>query len=355
MLRVGIVGAGFGGQVHLPAWCSLPEVKVVAVADAGSGAAAKLAGDHVAYGNWQELVGRDDIDLVDVVTPPAAQREIVLAALANERHVLCEKPFGATLDDALAMRAAQVSHRISAINYQFRFEPVFQKFRQVLQSGVVGDLLRVDVRWMTGGRADPTRSWGFQHDAAAGGGVANSFLSHVIDYIRWSTRSELVVDAGGRIVITAARPDTFGQQRSVTAEDGLDFLGHLQNWIPVSIAISNCMTAGEGHNVEVQGTQGRLSLWHRPPFRSGDVELVLYRKGFSQAQEIQTIAANDDSRFAAVRDLLSSLRERISGASSNDVPSFDDGVAVHRVLHDWRSIATLRALVRAGLQSGTAS
>jgi predicted dehydrogenase len=344
VLKVGIIGVGFGGQVHLPAWRGLPAVEVVAVADSGSGAAAKLDGDHVAYGNWRDLLAREDIDVIDVATPPATQRDIVLAALARKRHVLCEKPFGAGLHDAAAMATAQSDDRVAAVGYQFRFEPAFQALRQCFQAGAVGDLLRVDVRWMTGGRADPTRPWGFQHDEVAGGGVGNAFLSHVVDYLLWMTASRLDVDGGARLVIVGARADASGAPRRVTAEDSADLLAHLDGSVPVTVAVSNCLPGGAGHRVEVYGTKGRLSLWHLPPFGRGDVELLLHTGGTVQKQAIEGTADEGDSRIAAVRKLFAAFRGRIDGADAPDLPTFEAGLAVQRVLRGWRAVSPLRRL-----------
>ena len=339
MLKVGIIGTGFGGTVHLPAWRSLPDVAVVAVADAGSGAASKLDGDHAAYSDWKALMARGDIDLIDVVTPPAVQREIVLAALTRDRHVLCEKPFGAGFDDAVIMSGAQNPNCITGVCYQFRFEPAFQKLRALLQSGAIGSMLRIDVRWMTGGRSDPTRPWGFQHDVEAGGGVGNAFLSHVVDYLLWSTQARLSVDGGTRTVMIGSRPDDAGIPRKVTAEDSADFLGRLDDAVPVNVAISNCVPGGEGHRVDMYGKRGRLSLSFFPPFRSTDVELVLHHEDKLEPQLCESGSGVGDSRFPAVRSLFEAVQARIDGATSSDVPTFDDGLTVQRVLRDWRAAA----------------
>lgn len=344
MLRVGIVGAGFGGQVHLPAWRGLPGIDVVAVADSGSGAAARLDGDHAACGDWRDLVARDDIDVVDVATPPAAQREIVLAVLARNRHVVCEKPFGAGLDDAEAMVKAAAGGRVAAVGYQFRFEPAFQALRRCLRNGAVGSLERIDVRWMTGGRADPARPWGFQHDGAAGGGVGNAFLSHVIDYLLWMTSGRLDVDGGSRLVIVDARTDASGGLRRVTAEDSAEFHARLDGAVPVDVAVSNCVPGGEGHHVEVHGVKGRLSFRHRPPFRSGDAALLLHAGGTVQPQAIEATAGEGDSRINAVRKLFAAFRDRVEGADAPDLPTFAAGLVVQRVLRDWCAVSPLRRL-----------
>lgn len=317
-------------------------MEVVAVADAGSGAAARLGGDHVAYSDWRELLARDDIGLVDIVSPPAAQKTIVLEALKKGHHVLCEKPFGARLEDAIEMCRAQRPDRIAAVGYQFRFEPAFRELRRLLNSGSIGDLLRVDVRWVTAGRANPECRWGFQHDADVGGGVGNAFLSHVVDYILWTTQASLSVDGGTRRVFIDARTDSDGVARKVTAEDSADFLARLDGMVPVNVVVSNCLIGGEGHRVEFYGRLGCLSLVHRPPFGALDLELIVHRDGRSEPQKFEACQSEGDSRLPTVRALLAELKLKIEGIDVSDLPTFKQALVIQEVLGKWRSVAPIQ-------------
>ncbi|MBI3444202.1 MAG: Gfo/Idh/MocA family oxidoreductase, partial [Magnetospirillum sp.] len=70
ILRVGIVGAGFGARVHLPALASLAGLKVSVLADSGSGRAAAAAPAGVRpVSGWAELVAAADVDAVVVAVP----------------------------------------------------------------------------------------------------------------------------------------------------------------------------------------------------------------------------------------------------------------------------------------------
>src|SRR6185369_14605619 len=92
---IGIIGTGFARTTQIPGFRDCMGAKVVAIASGHRERAAAVANEfgipHVA-GDWQELVERDDVDLVSIVTPPSTHVEITLAALEHGKAVLCEKP-----------------------------------------------------------------------------------------------------------------------------------------------------------------------------------------------------------------------------------------------------------------------
>ncbi|MCS7225194.1 MAG: Gfo/Idh/MocA family oxidoreductase [Armatimonadetes bacterium] len=94
-VRVGLIGAGFAARFHYDAFRSLPEVKVVAVASRTKEKAEAFArerGIPDAYGDYQRILDRTDIDLIDVVTPNFAHKEPVIAAAQSGKNVIVEKP-----------------------------------------------------------------------------------------------------------------------------------------------------------------------------------------------------------------------------------------------------------------------
>ncbi|TAN40465.1 MAG: Gfo/Idh/MocA family oxidoreductase, partial [Nitrospirae bacterium] len=233
LVRVGIIGLGFGARVHLPAFQSLPNVRVIAVADAGSGKADRVEVEHKgirAFHDWRHMIANVESDAVSVATPPDVQQGIVCAALAAGKHVLSEKPFGTDVSAARAMlRAAQMSGRIHAIDFQFRMEPGIRGLKRQISLGKIGRVIRIDVTWLTAGRSDPALPFSWQNDAARGGGVLNNFGSHVIDYVEWISASRITtVNASARI-IHAQRFDADGCEHTVTAEDSCDMTCALAN------------------------------------------------------------------------------------------------------------------------------
>jgi predicted dehydrogenase len=88
---IGIVGAGFARTTQVPGFRDCMGARVVAIASRHRERAAEVANEfgipHVAA-DWQDLVERDDVDLVSIVTPPATHMEITLAALDRGKAVL---------------------------------------------------------------------------------------------------------------------------------------------------------------------------------------------------------------------------------------------------------------------------
>ena len=97
-MRVGLVGAGFMGGVHLNAYAGIPEVEVVGVADARVEAAvagAEMVGARP-YASYEELVADEDVEVVDVCLPTAFHRDLAVKAAGEGRHVILEKPIDDT-------------------------------------------------------------------------------------------------------------------------------------------------------------------------------------------------------------------------------------------------------------------
>ena len=112
-LRVAMIGHGFMGAAHSVGWrqaprvFDLPEAVDMSVLvgrnpDAVATAAAQWGWAATAT-DWRDVIERDDVDVVDVVTPGDSHAEIAIAALDAGKHVLVEKPLANTVDEALAM------------------------------------------------------------------------------------------------------------------------------------------------------------------------------------------------------------------------------------------------------------
>ncbi|MCS6858772.1 MAG: Gfo/Idh/MocA family oxidoreductase [Abditibacteriales bacterium] len=142
-LRVGLIGCGGIAPTHLRAYQRSGMAQVVAVADVDARRAAALAeqADATAYENYLDMLEKERLDAVSVLTPPAWHRAITEVALAAGVHVLCEKPLATTAVDARAMaEAAQRSGRLLVAQCHRFHEPV-RRARDLIQAGDLGELL----------------------------------------------------------------------------------------------------------------------------------------------------------------------------------------------------------------------
>jgi predicted dehydrogenase len=140
-LRVGVVGAGRFGALHLRTLADLP-VEVVALCDPDAGRAAEVAGRYGVprrHRSLDELLGSEDVELVDVVSDERSHAELVTMALEAGRHVFVEKPLALSSADADRLAAlARDRGRVVVTGQISRFAAPYAHVRSVLDSGELG-------------------------------------------------------------------------------------------------------------------------------------------------------------------------------------------------------------------------
>jgi len=178
---------GCGGitlQNHLPGLALCPDVKVVALCDADAATlerARQQTGVTVTSTRHEEIVKRDDVHAVIIATPNFTHAPIALNAIAQGKHVLCEKPLALTHDEVQAMATAAdragVRH-LSAFTY--RFVPAMRYLAHLVQRGDLGQPYHF--------RSSRLQDWGTrsvgwrQVKKMAGTGELGDMLSHRIDF-----------------------------------------------------------------------------------------------------------------------------------------------------------------------------
>jgi predicted dehydrogenase len=141
-LRVAVVGAGIGRQ-HVEAYRSLPhEFEVVALCDIDGDKARDAAAAGAiprALTDFGDVCRMDEVDVVDLCTPPYLHHEQVLQGLEAGKHVICEKPLAASLRqvDELAAAARQARGRLMPI-FQYRFGHGIQRLKLLVDEGLAG-------------------------------------------------------------------------------------------------------------------------------------------------------------------------------------------------------------------------
>ncbi len=216
-LRIGIVGYGMMGRAHCygyrvaPMLRSLPVTPVVTVLSGRDGAAAAKAA--ASYGvpetvtDWRTLIDRDDVDVVDICTPPGTHAEIAIAAAHAGKAVLCEKPLAVSYPQAksalAAVRAAGVHH---AVGFNYRKLPAVALMRKMIDDGAVGQVRLWRATWLSDEFTDPGIPFDWRFDRAMGGTTIADLGSHLIDLALWMV---------GDISEVCAQSETFIKERSL--------------------------------------------------------------------------------------------------------------------------------------------
>ncbi len=185
-MRLGLIGCGGIGQWRAEAAAKSPALRLAAVNDADAGRAATTASKYSARveRDWRDMVRRDDIDAVIVSTPPWLHAEMCIEALAAGKHVLCEKPLARTAEECREMvSAARRCGRLLATGFNYRFFPSVMKARELLDSGLIGELDHI--RAYAGySAADHNHDW-LRDAGSMGGGALRDNGIHLIDLTRY--------------------------------------------------------------------------------------------------------------------------------------------------------------------------
>lgn len=192
MIRVAIVGTGSISQVHIQGYLEFPErCKIVALVDIFPEKAEekkqrfKLDEAEV-YADHLHILDRDDIDLIDICTPPYVHAEIAVNSLHAGKHVLVEKPMAASLAECDAMlAAARKSGKRLSVVAQNRFRSAFMNLKKTLDSGLAGDIVHAqfDSFWWRG-HCYYDLWWRGTWEKEGGGCTLNHAVHH-IDMSAW--------------------------------------------------------------------------------------------------------------------------------------------------------------------------
>ena len=144
-MKVGLAGLGWAAQAfHVPALQSVPGTVVVGGADLSPDQRAvwtKGTGTP-AFETLAELLAETGAEAIVIATPPNSHADLAITALEGGAHVLCEKPFVETVEQAdHVLAAAAAAGRQVAINHQYRDKPVFRAVKERVGSQDVGRLV----------------------------------------------------------------------------------------------------------------------------------------------------------------------------------------------------------------------
>jgi predicted dehydrogenase len=192
-IGVGLVGYKFMGRAHSNAYRQVarffdvdPVPRMTAISgrnEAGVREAADSLGWESYETDYRRLIARDDVGLVDVVTPGDTHREIVLAALEAGKHVICEKPLANTLSEAREMvLAARDAGTINMVCFNYRRAPAVQLAKKLVEEGRLGEIRHWRATYLQDFIMDPSFPliWRLRKEVS-GSGALGDIGAHIID------------------------------------------------------------------------------------------------------------------------------------------------------------------------------
>ena len=272
-INVAMIGYQFMGRAHSNAWRQVgrffdtpfePVMKVVCGRhEEGVRQAAETLGWQEHATSWEQVVARQDVDIVDVCTPGDSHMAIAVAAAENKKVVFCEKPLANTLSDAQkmldAVKKAGVMHMIC---HNYRRVPAVSFARQLIQEGRLGQIYHYRGTYLQDWIVSPDfpRVWRLEK-AKAGSGALGDLSSHSIDFARMLV-GEISEVAGFLKTFIAERPLPDGKGRGkVDVDDAALSMVKFQSGAIGTIESTRFALGRKNYNrFEVNGGKGSLAF-----------------------------------------------------------------------------------------------
>ena len=284
-LRIALIGHGFMGAAHSQGWRvaprfhdlpARPEMTLLVGRNArGVEESARKWGWEETATDWRAAIARDDIDVIDIVTPGGSHAEIAIAALEAGKHVLCEKPLANTLEEAEAMAAAadRAGNNVFAmVGFTYRRVPAAAFARDLVQSGAIGEVRQVRAAylqdWLVD--ADAPLTWRLQKESA-GSGALGDLGAHAVDLSQFITGQKITGVSGILNTFVHERPllaeasglagTASAERGSVTVDDLALFSSRFDGGAVGSFEATRMSTGRKNAlRVEVAGSTGAISF-----------------------------------------------------------------------------------------------
>jgi len=332
MLKVGIVGSGFGLYGLLPAFASTENCKVVSICGKKTErlvSYCKSVGLKNIYTDWKEMLNNEKLDIIAIAVIPGVQYEIAKMAIEKGINIFAEKPIALNYKQAKELLLlANKKKIIHTIDFIFPEIESWQKVKHLLDDKVFGKLEYISVNWdfLSYDIKNKISSW--KTDVKKGGGALSFYFSHSLYYLEYYAGEILKVKS-----LFSYSKDSIngGETRAdmiLKFKNGINGFAH--------ICCNNKILTR--HQLTFQCERGTIILENENSVVDG-FKIITYREdGKEKLIKLKSIAdkKNVDSRARIVRKLASRFVDScINGKQI--IPSFKDGVRVQKLIEKIRT------------------
>ena len=336
MLRIAIIGSGFGRYGLLPAFSGIDGCSVVAMCgkkDANMIADCKKFGVEKIYTDWKELLKNEELDAVALAVTPRAQYTIAKAAIQKGLHVFAEKPLTANLVQAKELLVlAKKKKIVHCVDFLFPEINAWKYVKKLLDAKTYGELRHISAEWdfLSYDIKNKKKSW--KTTSVEGGGALSFYFSHGLYYLEYLVGKIADVQS----VFTYSKESLGG------AEAGIDLIYRYKNGVTGSAHMS-CNARGiHRHRVTFQCAKALIVLENA----NSHVDDFILTVHTEHGSERLVVPAEDgiegqDGRVTIVQKVA---RRFVDSCKNHKkmTPSFVDGVRVQELIQVIRASAKQR-------------
>ncbi|MFP6769764.1 MAG: Gfo/Idh/MocA family oxidoreductase [Planctomycetaceae bacterium] len=226
-IGIGVIAMGWMGMTHSRAYQQIvhrfpqsdlvPRLVICADSEPDrTDEAVQRFGFERTTNDWRAVLADADVEVVSITAPNGLHREMCLAAFDAGKHVFCEKPVGRCPEETLEIAAAARNSGVHTFTgFCYRWSPVVQQLKRLIEDGRLGDLTHYRGRFFCGYGHNPHRvlSWRFQEEHA-GFGVLGDLMSHTLD---------MALMLAGPVTEVVSQQETFTSERPLPSSTGTHF------------------------------------------------------------------------------------------------------------------------------------
>lgn len=337
-IGLGLFGYGFIAGAHMEGLQRIPEFRVHTVCgpnlERARAFAARYAIPNV-VSDPESLLGQRQIDAVLIDAPDRVHAPLVLAAAAHGKHIFCEKPLAASLDEARTMvDAVRQADVRTLMGFSNRWNSLFLEVRDLLAAGRFGTVYHVHSQNFNTGLLGPRPAFTWRTDPArTGSGILGDLGAHAVDLIQFLLGPIKEVCASLRTCRSPLYDPMTGQEHPATVDDDVNLLLRLANGAEGTLALSRLGAVYSdfpiGHRqLLIDGSAGGMA------YANGEARL--YQPDHSwQTLPGETVPAGmPHAEFLArgTERILRTFLEAIQTGRDRP-PTLEDGLRCQAVLH----------------------
>lgn len=331
MLKIGIIGSGFGLYGLLPAFNSIKNCKVVAICGKKSEPLTNYCekvGLKKIYADWRLLLENERLDAIALAVTPNAQYQIVKVAITKGLHIFAEKPLTANVPQAKELLALARKKKIThGIDFIFPEIAAWKKVKELIDREAFGKLKHISVNWDFLSYEIKNRRSSWKTSIVDGGGVLSFYFSHGLYYLEYFA---------GRVIETRSLL-TYSPESINGGEVGADMLLKFKGGITGHVHVS-CNSRGlVEHQLIFQCEGGVIILENKNAVVDNFIIKTYGQVGAKQlAVNKDRDQKGEDERVKIVRKLATKF---VNSCIHNKQmrPSFNEGLRVQELIERIRN------------------
>lgn len=330
MLKVGIIGSGFGLYGLLPAFNSIKNCKVIAICGKKTDRLLNYCesiGLKKIYSDWQIMLENEKLDALALAVTPRAQYVIAKPAIKKGLHIFAEKPLARSVIQAKELLDLAIKYNIThAVDFIFPEIDQWKNVKHLLDNKTLGQLKHVSVNWdfLSFDIKNEVSSW--KTDVKEGGGALSFYFSHALYYLEYYAGE--IADL--KSLFSYSKKSVNG------GETGVEVLLKFKNRVTAHAHLS-CNSPGlNRHQLIFQCDKGTIILENQNAITTKFLVTIFAQDGEKKIiYSHEEKKSGEDERVAPVRKLA--LRF-IDACINNQqmTPSFKEGVRVQELIEKIR-------------------